>query len=283
MRKIFSFLVGVLATASIISCSSDDNNDNSTLDDNFKDRSLIKSVTIFVTLPYKVEKHKYSLTYNPAGNLQSIFYENEYPNSSENSQENYSWTSDSIKVNLQTSSNLFWSTEKYARNSNGYATSCSIVFNYIIYGVYTAFHDFNCYYNEKNQLSYIDGRVDYTDEEYNYTWKNGNITLINKSNHLYELEYYDDLKESRDIGARYIPINFSYYFNWGKSLRGEIYGENPMFLSKNLLKKHFDGSTLKEYSYTFDSKGRVISQKVKITGYISANIIHKEYNYQYVD
>lgn len=293
MRKALCFLVGVLTTVSMISCSSDDNSDNSTLEDNFKDRSLVKSITLSINT-HMFERYKYSLSYNSTGNLQSIICDRELPYSYTR-EEHYSWPSDSILVELQADYNEYWSTEKYSRNSNGYVTSGEIIFQFILPRdefISTTLHNYNCLYNEKNQLLQITGYVNSRDNHFDYTWKNGNVILINKSNwdlyenesnYLYELEYYTDLKETRDIGIRFLPINLDYYFWGGQSLRGEIYAENLMFLSKNLLKKHSNGSTTIEYFYDFDSSGRVIRQTQAITGYNQQNIQSKEYTYEYFD
>lgn len=282
MRKALCFLVGVLTTVSMISCSSDDNSDNSTLEDNFKDRSLVKSVTLSIKLPYKIEKYKYSFSYNTTGNLQAIFCET-VASYIESREENYTWSQNNIHVEYHTSDNYYWRTDNFVRNSDGYVTSGEVTFGLYIYDWMIYFHDYNCLYNENNQLTQISGHIDSVYEQFDYTWENNNIVTIKKNNHLFQLEYYTDLKETRDIGLKYLPISIGHYTEVGNSLHGEIYGENPMFFSKNLLKKYFNGATTIEYFYDFDSQGRVIRQTEIITGYNQQNIQGKEYIYEYYD
>jgi hypothetical protein len=275
MRKIFSFLVGVIVTASMISCSSDDNNDNSTLDDNFKNRSLVKSINTTATYPMMFEdKHKISLSYDASGNLQSIVHESTNQSSNEIKYENYNWTSNNCQVEYYTSLDNAWSTQNFVRNLKGYVTSGEItnkVFDIWMDDILSSTQPYDCLYNEKNQVTQINTIhkvfLDTIPVQTKYTWQRGNIIAINKVNHLYEFEYYTDKKETRDVGLKYLPVTSFHYIStpdhlsgWYYSLRAELYAQNPMFLSKNLLKKYFDGYTTIEYSYDFDSRGRVIRQ-----------------------
>ena len=284
MRQTLRFLVGVLATVSIISCSSDDNSDNSTLEDNFKDRSLIKSINITDIYPMMFEvKHKISLSYDASGNLQSIVQEPTNQSSNEIMYENYNWTSDSIHVEFYTSLDYRWVTENYSRNSEGYLTSGEMIYDWFDHwteSIYSKTYIYNCNYSNNNRL--LKTSVSYTDngnlitKQTDYNWRNGNIVSIKKSDYLYEFEYYTDKKETRDLGLKQLSISRDIYTLFPDdltratyhTLRAGVYSGNPMFLSKNLLKKYFDEytSTTIEYSYEFDNKGRVTRQVQTLTG-----------------
>jgi hypothetical protein len=302
MRKALCFLVGVLATVSMISCSRDDNSDNSTLEDNFKDRSLVKSVTATYTGGYYLYgNHKFSLSYDTSGNLQSIICEPKSGSFPDIEYENYNWSVDIVNVEYYNSWDYRWATENFIRNSEGYVTSGEItneVYDHWIDDILSSTRPYNCAYNENNLLAQIS--TTYKESgvtipvQIDYTWQNGNIILINKANHLYELEYYTDKKETRDVGLRYLPVKSTHYLSlpdnpgWteGFSLRGGLYNHNPMFLSKNLLKKYFDGYTTIDYFYDFDSKGRVIRQTQIFTSPPTAGSGHPEkteHIYEYFD
>jgi hypothetical protein len=284
MKKVIYFLTSILTVISVMSCSNEDN----TKDNNFDNRSLIKSVSYTFTDSEGIFTN--FLSYDTSGNLQSL--------TSNNVSENYSWSPNSIEAEYQVSygnNDFSRTTESFVRNSNGYVTSGEITFESyyaITESTRSRTQHYNCVYNGSDQLTQIitsatDDNGNLITEQTDFTWENGNIILINKSNQLYELEYYADLKETRDVGLRYLSVNSVYYsdlwgyfsLNWYSSLRGGLYyANNPMFLSKNLLKKYFDGTTTIEYFYDFDSKGRVIRQShISSESYLENIVILYEY------
>lgn len=290
-KKHYFFYIVLVTLTSLISCKDDDNINNG-IDANFSNRSLIKSITRNSFTTYN-PKHIFLLSYDSNGNLESMTCKSLTDESQEIKYENYSWTQDSIKVRYYTSENDDLGTENYSRNTKGYVASGE--FSYLLYwGLRTQQYD--CNYNHKNQLTDIFTSLTHPDENFltehtEFTWENDNIVLINKSNYLIELEYYTDTLEKRDLGLKYLSPNSAYhtmipgntFSNYYKSLRSDLYGQNPMFLSKNLLKKYFDGYKTIEYTYEFDSKDRVISQ-TQITKKTESEIIQKMvFIYEYFD
>src|SRR5690606_9123307 len=143
MKKTIYLFASILILSSILSCSSDDNRVNNTLEDNFKDRSLLKSVryTFKDSPDFAI---KYSLSYDTSGNLQSLVSESN--SLVDYYYENYNWSLNNIQIEYNnTFDDNEWRTENFTRNSNGYITSGEI--NYTR-NTHSITQHYNCAYNE---------------------------------------------------------------------------------------------------------------------------------------
>ncbi len=233
--------------------------------------------------------YTYSFAYDASGYLRSIRPEED------DGYEEYSWGQNNVQYEFRYHN--FDKAGNFVRNPEGYIISGtlteSVTDRMFGGGTNSTTTNFNCIYDENNQLVTVNMDATNTygrsgDGQVNYVWENGNLVSIENSGWLPEspevrvtayFEYYTDKPEIRDIGVKYFPFTGYEEANLGHNVGGtpahrySITLSQLPFLSKNLLKKvtRNYGSTesTEEFTYDFDSKGRVVREIAvrKVSGF----------------